>query len=117
MQNRINWAHAQKKGLMGKIAQLVQAHDAATPSQQIHLRIELATFVQRNYLHLNGAPCVFCSGNREYMNEAREEIGQPQEVREEQPTEEEQLEELPLPVDDTQRKRSKTKSKNITETD
>lgn len=115
MQNKINWAHAHKKGLVERIAQLVQAHDAATPSQQIHLRIELATFIQNNYLHMNGAPCVFCNGNRDYVNEARAELQQ--KVEEELPTEEEQIEAIPSPVDDAPKKTKKSKSKIITETE
>lgn len=112
---KINWAHARKKGYMQQIAAMVQQHDAATPNEQVHLRVGFAVFVQKKYLFLETAPCVYCGGNAAYMDEAREIVAA------EQPQDEPKVEELPTAetVDDT-RKKSKTKREkesNITETE
>jgi hypothetical protein len=116
---KINWAHARKKGYMQQIAAMVQQHDAATPNEQVHLRVGFAVFVQQKFLYLETAPCVYCGGNAAYMDEARGIVAA--EPPQDKPKKQQQLEELPTveAVDDT-RKKSKTKREkesNITETE
>ena len=105
MRDKINWAHAQKKGHITQIAQMVSEHDAATPNQQVHLRTGFAVFIQAKFLHLENAPCMFCGENIAYMNEARAKIAElsAQAIVQEQP---------PTVVEDA---RKKAKSKRETE--
>ena len=76
MRDKINWAHAQKKGYISQIAQMVSEHDAATATQQAHLRVGFAVFIQAKYLHLETPPCTFCGENIVYMNEARTKLAE-----------------------------------------
>lgn len=111
MREKINWAHAQKKGHIAQIAQMVSEHDSATPNKQVHLRVDFAVFVQAKFLHLENAPCIFCGENIAYINEARAKIAElsAQATVTEQP---------PTVVEDTPKKaRSKGEMKTIIETD
>ena len=108
MRDKINWAHAQKKGYISQIAQMVSEHDAATATQQAHLRVGFAVFIQAKYLHLETPPCTFCGENIVYMNEARRKIAAQTTVQEQPPT----------IVEETRKKaKSKGETKQIEGTD
>lgn len=111
MRDKINWAHAQKKGYISQIAQMVSEHDAATATQQAHLRVGFAVFIQAKYLHLETPPCTFCGENIVYMNEARTKLAEiaAQTAVQEQP---------PTIVEETRKKaKSKGETKQIEGTD